>query len=52
MNAAGYEDAMHVMTDEIINSDTLITHLVVTNIGNNIVCMTVAHSIARYMVRH
>jgi hypothetical protein len=48
MNDAGYADAMRTMTDEIINSDMLTTYLVATNICNNKVQVTVAHSIARY----
>jgi hypothetical protein len=47
-DAVDYEDVMREMTDEIIHSDTLVTYLVATNIGNNVVRVTVAHSIARY----
>jgi hypothetical protein len=47
-NAVDYEDIMREMTDEIIHSDTLVTYLVATNICNNVVQVTMAHSIARY----
>jgi hypothetical protein len=44
----GYSDVMRDMIAEIINSDTLTPYLVATNIGNNVVRVTVIHSIARY----
>jgi hypothetical protein len=48
MNAPGYDDAMQEMRDDVLNSDTLIPYLVTTNIGNDVVRITVIHSIARY----
>jgi hypothetical protein len=39
---------MHSITDEVVNSDTLITYLVAANICNNVVQVIVAHLIARY----
>jgi hypothetical protein len=48
MGAPNYDEVMRGMTDEIIHSDTLVTYLTVTNIGNNVVRVTVMHSIARY----
>jgi hypothetical protein len=46
--AADYDDVMRKMTDEVINSDTLITYLTATNRWNNVVRVTAVHSIARY----
>ncbi len=46
--AADYGDVMRKMTDEVINSDTLITYLTATNRWNNVVRVTRVHSIARY----
>jgi hypothetical protein len=46
--APGYPAAMQAMADEIINSDTLITYLTVTNIPNDEVRVTTVHSIAKY----
>jgi hypothetical protein len=43
-----YESIMRRMTDEVINSDTLIAYLTATNRWNNVVRVTVVHSIARY----
>jgi hypothetical protein len=48
MNANGYDEAMREMTDEIVNSDTLVTYLMATNIINEVVRITIIHSIARY----
>jgi hypothetical protein len=49
VNHADYHDVMQKMTDEVINnSDTLITYLTVSNRWNNIVRVTVVHSIAWY----
>jgi hypothetical protein len=45
---ADYDDVMRRMTDEVMNSDTLVTYLTVTNRWNNVVRVTVVHSIARY----
>jgi hypothetical protein len=39
------------MTDEVINGDTLITYLMVSNRWNNVVRVTVVHRIARYSAR-
>jgi hypothetical protein len=47
INAAGYDNAMRTMMDKIINSNMLTTYLVVTNICNNVVQVTVVHMIAR-----
>jgi hypothetical protein len=44
----GYEAIMRGMTNEVINSDTMVTYLVATNICNDVVRVTVVHSIARY----
>jgi hypothetical protein len=44
----GYEDVMRDMIAKIVNSDTLTPYLVTTNIYNNVVRVTVVHSIARY----
>jgi hypothetical protein len=43
-----YDAAMREITDEVINSDTMVTYLVATNICNDVVRITVVHSIARY----
>jgi hypothetical protein len=48
INAAGYDVAMHNMMTEIINSNTLVTYLVATDICNNVVQVVTTHSIARY----
>jgi hypothetical protein len=48
MNDVGYEAVMQDMIAEIISSDTLTPYLVTTNICNNVVRVTVVHSIARY----
>jgi hypothetical protein len=39
---------MQEMTDEIVNSDTLTTYLVATNLGHDEVKISTLHSIARY----
>jgi hypothetical protein len=43
----GYDEAMQAMKDEVISSDMLVTYLVTTNIGNNVVriifCKTNRH---------
>jgi hypothetical protein len=43
-----YGNFMRKMTDEVMNSDTIIGSLTVTNRWNNVVRVTVVHSIARY----
>jgi hypothetical protein len=48
INDAGYEDVMQDMIAEIINRDTLVPYLATANICNNVVCVTVIHSIAPY----
>jgi hypothetical protein len=48
MNANDYDKVMREMTTEIVNSDTLVTYLVATYIINEVVRITVIHSIARY----
>jgi hypothetical protein len=48
MNAPDYDKTMREMTDEIVNSDTLVTYLVATNIINDVVCITMVHSILHY----
>jgi hypothetical protein len=45
---AGFEAAMRLMTDEITNSDTLVTYLTATNVGSDDVRITTIHSIAKY----
>jgi hypothetical protein len=45
---ADYDNVMRKMTDEVINSDTLIAYLTVCNRWNDVVRVTVIHSIARY----
>jgi hypothetical protein len=47
-NHADYDDVMRKMADEVINSDTLITYLTVSNRWNDVVRVTVVHSIAPY----
>jgi hypothetical protein len=44
----GYDAIMQDMATEIVNSDTLVPYLVATNICNNVVWITVVHSIAHY----
>jgi hypothetical protein len=48
VNDPTYDGIMRQMTDEVISSDTLITYLTATNRWNNVVRVTVVHSIARY----
>jgi hypothetical protein len=48
MADAGYDAVMQEMAAEITNSDTIVPYLVATNICNNVVRVTVIHSIARY----
>jgi hypothetical protein len=43
-----YNNVMRKMTDEVMNSDTLIAYLTVSNRWNDVVRVTVIHSIARY----
>lgn len=47
-NDPAYAGVMRSMTDEVLNSDTLITYLTATNRWNNVVRVTVVHSIHRY----
>jgi hypothetical protein len=47
-NHADYDDVMRKMTDEVINSDTLITYLTVSNRWNHVMRVTVFHLIAPY----
>jgi hypothetical protein len=47
MNGVWY-DAMHAMSNDVINSDTIVPYLVMTNIGNDLVQVTVVYLIARY----
>jgi hypothetical protein len=51
MNGVGYDDAMPEMRDKVLNSDMLDTYLMMTNIGSNVVRVTVVHSIVRYSAR-
>jgi hypothetical protein len=44
----GHDEAMLMMVDEIVNSDTLTTYLTATNFGAGEVKISVIHSIARY----
>jgi hypothetical protein len=48
IGSPGYDKVMRGVTDKIIHSDTLVTYLTVTNIGNNVVRVTVVHYIAQY----
>jgi hypothetical protein len=44
----GFKTAMTMMTDEITNSDTLVTYLTATNIGSGDARITTIHSVAKY----
>jgi hypothetical protein len=43
-----YDAAILNVTDEVIGSDTIVTYLTATNIGNDVVRVTTVHSIHKY----
>jgi hypothetical protein len=44
----GHSEAMKQISNEIVNSDTLMTYLTATNFGHDVVKVSVLYSIARY----
>jgi hypothetical protein len=44
----GYDEAIRNITNEVIGSDTMVTCLTATNIGNDVVRITTGHSIHKY----
>jgi hypothetical protein len=51
MGDPGYNKAMRNMTNEVIGSNTLVTYMTATYIGNNPAQITTVHSIHRYSAR-